>query len=393
MCFRVEHEFKGIQNKPETIVMPQMLAGQWSKTNYWKPVVCELTDEVDATSAIQIAEKLREAEELGQSFVPFFVHSNGGEVYALMSIVESMRRCKIPIYTYVSGYAASCAACIFSCGTRRFMARHARLLIHDVSVDFSQESNMTSSNLKTEAKEMRNLNKIIFQIMSENTGHPLHYFTNLVKIKRNNDIYVDAALALEWKLATDIGYPVVKVTHETTMNLDFVPETPFVKPTTSQTSLPKNQIVEVDVDSEDDSDTDKGGQESSLNKNNDNDDGDDDVDGDENGDDDGDKATNNNNNKDNDNDEKKHTNNIASKNNNFTPEDTPKSTGDKIQVTKRKKRGIQKTSCDKTVVGDLTPLDKTVVNDLTPLDKSVVNDLAPFDDSLTVPKKKRRLRK
>ena len=225
MCFRVEHEFKGIHNKPETIIMPQMLTGQWSKTNHWKPVVCELVDEVDANSATQISEKLREAEELGQTFVPFFIHSNGGEVYALMSIVESMKRCKVPIYTYVSGYAASCAACIFSCGTRRFMSRNARLLIHDVSVDFSQESNMTSSNLKTEAKEMRNLNKTIFQIMAENAGHPSNFFINLVKNKRNNDIYVDAAQALEWKLATDIGYPVVKVSHETTMKLDFLPDT------------------------------------------------------------------------------------------------------------------------------------------------------------------------
>jgi ATP-dependent protease ClpP protease subunit len=249
MSFRVEHQFTGIRCKPDNIVIPQLI-GQLKKAGHWEPIVCELCDDVDATSAQHIAEKLRQAEEAEQPFVPFFIHSNGGEVYSLMSIVESMRRCKIPIYTFVSGYAASCAACIFSCGQKRFMARHARLLIHDVSVDFSQESAMTSSNLKTEAKEMRSLNKTIFQIMAENCGHDKNFFINLVKNKRNNDIYVGAAQALEWKLATDIGYPVVKVRHETTMSLDFLRDECF---TSKMTHKPTAVVSsDSDEDSQDD---------------------------------------------------------------------------------------------------------------------------------------------
>lgn len=226
MAFKVEHEFKGLQGKPEALVLPSLLQGSTTKNTHWEPVVINLVDEIDSDTAIAVAAALRKAEETGQPFVPFYIDSPGGSVYGLMSIIEAMRRCKIPIYTFTSGIAASCAACIFSAGKRRFMSKYARLLIHDVSVDFSGETTMTSSNIKVEATEMRVLNRTIFQIMAENTGHPTNFFVDLIKTKRNNDIYVNAERALEWKLATDIGFPTVRVQHEVTMALEFTPDTP-----------------------------------------------------------------------------------------------------------------------------------------------------------------------
>ena len=224
MAFKIDHEYSGIQTRPEVHVYQNLFSGTVPKVNQWEPVVINLVEEIDSEIAIGIANLLRKAEESGQSFVPFFIESPGGSVYGLMSIMESMRRCKIPIYTFTSGIAASCAACIFTAGKRRFMSRYARLLIHDVSVDFSGETTMTSTNIKVEANEMRILNRNIFQIMAENTGQPPNFFVDLVKTKRNNDIYVNAEKALELKLATDIGFPSVLIKHKLTMELNFVPE-------------------------------------------------------------------------------------------------------------------------------------------------------------------------
>ncbi len=224
MAFKIDHEYSGIQTRPEVHMYQNLLSGTVPKVNQWEPVVINLVEEIDSEIAIGIANLLRKAEESGQSFVPFFIESPGGSVYGLMSIMESMRRCKIPIYTFTSGIAASCAACIFTAGKRRFMSRYARLLIHDVSVDFSGETTMTSTNIKVEANEMRILNRNIFQIMAENTGQPPNFFVDLVKTKRNNDIYVNAEKALELKLATDIGFPSVLIKHKLTMELNFVPE-------------------------------------------------------------------------------------------------------------------------------------------------------------------------
>lgn len=225
MSFPVIRDYQGIEPKNQTYVIPHSILAPTTLSATWKPVVLELTDDIDTDTAKLVYTKLREAEDNNQPFVPMYIHSNGGDVYSLMAIVESMRRCKVPIYTYTSGFAASCAACIFACGKRRIMGRNARLLIHDVSMDLAQDSTITTSNISVEAREMRNLNRTILQIMAENVGHDANYFTRLIKNTRNNDIYVDAARAIELKLATDIGYPCVKIVHSTTMDLEFTPDT------------------------------------------------------------------------------------------------------------------------------------------------------------------------
>ena len=243
MSFKVDHTYEGIPVHPESFVFPSMLQGHVTKSTQWEPVVINLTDEIDSDTASSIAIQLRKAEDNGQTFVPFYIDSPGGSVYGLLSIVESMRRCKIPIYTFTSGIAASCAACVFCMGKRRFMTKYARLLLHDVSVDFSNETSMTSTNLKVESNEMRTLNRIILQIIAENTGHPANYFVDLIKTKRNNDIYVNAKQAIEWKMATDIGFPIVKVVHTTVMTVSVMPD-PVLH-------------VEPENDSDDDSDNEK----------------------------------------------------------------------------------------------------------------------------------------
>jgi ATP-dependent protease ClpP protease subunit len=251
MSFKVEHEYDGIQTQPPTFVYPSMLQGQVSKSSQWEPVVISLTEEIDSDVATFVSEELKKAENTNQPFVPFYIDSPGGSVYGLMSIITAMQNCKIPIYTFTSGLAASCAACIFCLGKRRFMTKHARLLIHDVSLNFSGENSLTSSNIKAESNEMHRINKIILQTMAENIGHPPKYFIDIIKTRRNNDIYVDAKQALQWKMATDIGFPVVKVNHSVTMNLEFKSDS-SVTTTLDQ----KSPVLVKDEETEDDSDDD-----------------------------------------------------------------------------------------------------------------------------------------
>lgn len=259
MSFKVEHEYDGIQTSAPTFVYPSMLQGQVTKSSQWEPVVISLTDEIDSDTATFVADELKRAETTNQPFVPFYIDSPGGSVYGLMSIITAMQNCKIPIYTFTSGLAASCAACIFCLGKRRFMTKHARLLVHDVSLNFSGENSLTSSNIKAESNEMHRINKIILQTMAENIGHPSKYFINIIKTRRNNDIYVDAKQALQWKMATDIGFPVVKVNHSTKMELEFKSDSTFSvseEKKSSDQESPSLQVKEdVDTDEESDDET------------------------------------------------------------------------------------------------------------------------------------------
>lgn len=214
MSIPITYEYTGIESNSETSMVittestPRILR---ATKHPFTPVTIHLIEDIDVDVAYSIAQQLQEAEANNQPFVCMYIQSRGGCVYSLLSIVESMRQCSIPIYTFVTSLAASSAACIFACGHRRFMGKYAKLLLHDVSVDLSFECTFTTSNIKVEADEMRSLNHTIFRIMAESTGKPKSFFINIVKQKRNNDIYVDANQALIWNLATDIGVPSIKI--------------------------------------------------------------------------------------------------------------------------------------------------------------------------------------
>lgn len=218
MPIQIEHKYKGIKPNQKEFVVPSGLISEKITSIKFEPVVINLMDDVGVHMLESLHEKIREANENGQPFIPFFIQSPGGDVYALMSIVEMIRQSKIPVYTIVTGFAASAAVCIFSCGEKRFMTKNAKLLIHDVSIDFGEDTSITTSNIKVEAKEMRHTNKTIFKIMAENIGKPPKFFVDIVKSKRHNDIYVDCNQALDWGLATHIGFPRFEVTTEISMD-------------------------------------------------------------------------------------------------------------------------------------------------------------------------------
>jgi len=217
MSVKVDYVYNGLQPDHEIYVTQGFIEKKLHSVTC-NPVIINLIEDVDTDMALHITQKLSEAEEKNQPFVPCFIQSMGGDAYALMCIVETIRQSKVPVYTIVTGLAASAAACIFSCGTRRFMTKNAKLLLHDVSVDFGDDSSHTTSNLKVESKEMRRLNRTIFRVMDENTQNDPEFFSKVVGSKRHNDIYVDAKQALKWNLATDMGFPVVKIT--TTINME-----------------------------------------------------------------------------------------------------------------------------------------------------------------------------
>jgi ATP-dependent protease ClpP protease subunit len=208
MALRVDYEYPSdIQPSLEVIRVPGPLGSSKKvKTCSWEPVVINITEDVDIDLATSIAHSVHEAEDNGQPFIPVYIHSTGGCVYSLLSIVDTFRNSSIPIYTCVTGLAASAAACIFSCGYKRFMGPHARLLLHDVSVDFG-DTDMTTSNLKVESREVQKLNRALFEIMAENVGADPDFFSKKLKARRNNDVYVSPKRAMQWNLATDLGTP------------------------------------------------------------------------------------------------------------------------------------------------------------------------------------------
>lgn len=62
------------------------------------------------------------------------IHSPGGDAFSGLSIVDTIKSCRTPIYTYVDGSAASAATLVSMSGTKRFMSPNSFMLLHQPSL-------------------------------------------------------------------------------------------------------------------------------------------------------------------------------------------------------------------------------------------------------------------
>jgi ATP-dependent protease ClpP protease subunit len=66
--------------------------------------------------------------------VPIQLHltTNGGLIYAALSIIDCIKNLKNPVHIIVDGFVASAGTLILLAGTKRFMGENAYLLIHEL---------------------------------------------------------------------------------------------------------------------------------------------------------------------------------------------------------------------------------------------------------------------
>ena len=64
------------------------------------------------------------------------INSGGGSITAGISSMDTILRSKVPIHTYVDGFAASAATFLSVVGHKRFMSRNSYMLIHQLSSNF-----------------------------------------------------------------------------------------------------------------------------------------------------------------------------------------------------------------------------------------------------------------
>jgi len=62
--------------------------------------------------------------------IRLYIHSPGGSFFSALSIVDAIKACKCPVYTYIDGFAASAATLISVVGKKRYATPHSFMLIH-----------------------------------------------------------------------------------------------------------------------------------------------------------------------------------------------------------------------------------------------------------------------
>jgi ATP-dependent Clp endopeptidase proteolytic subunit ClpP len=85
------------------------------------------------------------------------IQSNGGDVHAGLSAMNTLETCKVPVVTIVDGFVASAATLILLGGTERWMRRYSNILIHQISSEFWGKFN----DLKDEFKNTKQMMQII----------------------------------------------------------------------------------------------------------------------------------------------------------------------------------------------------------------------------------------
>ena len=162
--------------------------------------------EFTADSALDFRDSLLEASK-GDPMRPIvvYIHSYGGAVDALASMVETMDEVSNPIVTVCQGVAMSCGAMLLSHGDIRFIGRHSRVMIHEVSGGTSGDVH----DMGADAQEVKRLNKYFMNLLAKNCGIKGGYeaLRKIIKDQDGRDRYLNAEEAVKFGIVDVIGMP------------------------------------------------------------------------------------------------------------------------------------------------------------------------------------------
>lgn len=155
----------------------------------------------------QFREDMHKAHHTGQPLIPVLIDSYGGSVYGCLNMVSHLKKASLPIHTIITGKAMSAGAILFGMGKTRWMAEHATLMLHDAATWTGGKT----EEVKSDAKELERLNKLIFNLLAENCDQKQDYFEKLIHDKGHADWFLTPKEAKKHRICTHIGIPELTV--------------------------------------------------------------------------------------------------------------------------------------------------------------------------------------
>ena len=129
---------------------------------------------------------------------PLYLHINsfGGSVFAGFSSVDHILNSKVPVYSVVDGCAASAATIMSVVASKRYMHKHAFMLIHQLSAGYWGKY----EELKDDMQNNDLIMNKIKDIYKEYTKIPSKKLDEVLK----RDLWWDAKTCLEYGLIDEI---------------------------------------------------------------------------------------------------------------------------------------------------------------------------------------------
>jgi ATP-dependent Clp endopeptidase proteolytic subunit ClpP len=193
-----EKKIRQPSKKAGTEVIEKHITVQDNKIYYYSGV--------NRNSCVELNKKIGELETkaltLSNSLgilpppIKVFINSGGGSITAGISSMDTILRTKVPVYTYVDGFAASAATFLSVVGEKRFMSRNSYMLIHQLSTNFWGKY----SELEDEKQNMDLMMKTIKDIYKKHTKLPMKKLNEILK----HDLMWDAKTCLEYGMIDEI---------------------------------------------------------------------------------------------------------------------------------------------------------------------------------------------
>lgn len=128
--------------------------------------------------------------------IKLHIQSDGGEVFSAFSAVDTIKNCKVPVYTYIEGCAASAATIISVAGHKRFITKNSHMLIHQISSGFWGKMN----EIEDEMKNLALITKYVMNIYKENTNLTIKQMKEIFK----KDLWMPSDECLKMGLVDEI---------------------------------------------------------------------------------------------------------------------------------------------------------------------------------------------
>ena len=161
---------------------------------------------VNRESAVELNKKIGEIEsksltlantlDIDPPILKVLINSGGGSITAGISSMDTILRCKVPVHTYVDGFAASAATFLSVVGNYRFMSRNSYMLIHQLSSNFWG----TYANFEDEKQNLDLMMKTIKDVYKKYTKVPMKKLDEILK----HDLLWDAKQCLEYGLIDEV---------------------------------------------------------------------------------------------------------------------------------------------------------------------------------------------
>jgi ATP-dependent Clp endopeptidase proteolytic subunit ClpP len=150
--------------------------------------------DVDDESVFKLVTQLQKMEHL--SSVTIFIKSDGGDVYAGLCAMDHLKASPLDITTVADGMCASAATLILYGGDTRLMLPNSRILIHQLSSEFSGKF----EEFKSEKRNLKSIMKQVRSVYETNSEIPEEKLDKYME----EDIYLKSSTCLRYGIVSGI---------------------------------------------------------------------------------------------------------------------------------------------------------------------------------------------